>query len=314
MSSDNSQIEIIEQYLLGNLSAPEREAFEAQMSAEPALSAEVAAYRQVLEGFGSMQMSDFSSAMQEWDQEWASIDQEEAELIEWYLSGQLSGNALQQLELRIQRDEAFANKLNQYRTIFNSLGALQMSEFADNMQDWNKEETAPKAEDKGEAKVVGMRPIFRRLAIAASVLILLFAGANWYAEANYSDEQIITGLYESTRSQNVMGDNQGIEREIDQKYQEAHQQFQRGDYDNALLSFDQLLQEIPASELDDFTANYYRENIEWNRVLAQIGANSSDAEVQASLDAIKAKDGHSYQDEAMALEAKLNSFWKRLAN
>lgn len=313
MSSDNSQVEIIEQYLLGNLSASEKEAFEAQLSAEPALSAEVEAYRQVLEGFGAMQMSDFSSAMQEWEQEWASIDQEEAELIEWYLSGQLSGNALQQLELRIQKDEAFANKLNQYRTIFNSLGALQMSEFAANMSDWNKEETAPKAENKGEAKVVGMRPIFRRLAVAASVLILLFAGANWYAGANYSDEQIIKGLYESTRSQNVMGENQNSEREIDQKYQEAHQQFQNGDYSNALLSFDQLLKEIPSSELDDFTANYYQENIEWNRVLAQIGANSPDNEVQASLDAIKAKDGHDYQDEAQALESKLNSFWKRLA-
>ena len=320
MPSENNQIEIIEQYLKGELSKAERADLEAKIAEDAALSTEVEAYRQLMEGFGAIQMSDFSKDMQEWEKEWRALDQEEIEVIEWYISGKLSGNALEQFEERVAKDINFAEKVNQYKSVLDGLGAMQMNEFAQLMEGWNLDTNQTSQEAivktmprKEEAKVVGLRPIFRRLAVAAAILVLLFAGANWYANANYSNEQIIANLYEGPRSQTVMGDNENTLRAIDEQYKAAHTLFQNEQYTEAIQAFDQLLVALPQSGLDQFTANYYKENAEWNRILAQLGDGADNAQVVQDLELIANADKHDYKDKAQDLLSKMNSFWKNWA-
>ena len=111
-----------------------------------------------------------------------------------------------------------------------------------------------------------------------------------------------------------MGQNENTLRAIDEQYKTAHTLFQNKQYAEAIQTFDQLLVALPQSSLDQFTATYYKENAEWNRVLAQLGSGGNEADIIQSLEVIANAEKHGHKEKAQQLLAKMNSFWKNWAN
>lgn len=309
MPSENKLLETIEHYLQGKLTPDEQQAFDVRIQSDAALASEVEAYRSLLEGMNALQAQDFNETLSSWENEWDSAKEEDIELILWYLTDKLEGKQITQVEQRILVDTAFAEKVEQYKTILEGFGAIQMAEFSATIRGW-EQETTPSTKTN-EAEIIPMTKRLRWLAVAASVLVLLFTGY-WYAQSNYSNTAIIADMYSGPRDSSVMGDNQGIQGTIDQQFRQAHQLFNDKKYEASINAFDALLEAIPNTDLDNFTKEYYTESAEWTQILAQLAKDGKTDTLKENVANIANKDGHDHQKEAKALLSKLNSFWKQI--
>ena len=93
MPSDHYNTETIERYLTHRMGEEELAEFEGRMQQEESLRQEVAAYRPVLEGLVALRGENFRQKIHEWEGEWARANTDDTELIEWYLDGDLAGEA-----------------------------------------------------------------------------------------------------------------------------------------------------------------------------------------------------------------------------
>lgn len=310
MPSENNLLETIEHYLLGTMPAEEKVAFERRLKTDETLSAEVEAYRSILTGFNAVQMEDFKANLRQWDESWESADQEEIEVIFWYLTGKLGKDAGEKLELKIKSDAAFANKVGQYRTILEGFGAIQMENFANLIKQWDTEDSATAIDPKPEKEAVRI-PLFRKLAVAATVLILLFAGAGWYFQSSFSDAAIIAEAYKGPRDAATMGKEVELTKALDQQFRNAHKLFQQKQYTEANAAFNTFVDSMAVSNLDNFTRNYYLQSVEWTSILARIGAEYDMQTIKQDLSRISTSQKHSYRKDAATLLKKLESMGRQ---
>lgn len=119
----------------------------------------------------------------------------EIEQIERYLSNRLSAQEEEAFNARLEKDTDFQKQFADYQTIFQGFKGLRRETFKTKLSKWNDEN--PLAETTvSEGKVVAMPPAtkvfsIRRLAAAASILVLLCAGW-WYLNDSVSPlEQLV---------------------------------------------------------------------------------------------------------------------------
>ena len=310
MPSENNLLETIEHYLLGTMPSEEKVAFERRLKTDETLAAEVEAYRSILSGFGAMQMEDFGASLKQWENEWEKSEQEETELILWYLTDRLEAETKEKIELKINSNTAFANKVAQYKTILDGFGAIQMESFANLIKQWDTEESATATESKPEKEAVRIS-LFRKLAIAATILMLLFAGTGWYFQSNFSDAAIIADAYKGPRDAATMGKEVELSKALDQQFRSAHKLFQQKQYTEANAAFNTFVDSMAVSNLDDFTRNYYLQSVEWTSILARIGEGNDMQRVKRDLKRISGNQKHSYRKDAATLLKKLDSMGRQ---
>jgi tetratricopeptide (TPR) repeat protein len=180
---------------------------------------------------------------------------------------------------------------------------------------------------------VNMRPMWIRLAAAASVVLVLGWFSVQWAGTNYSDEALFSAQYESpeastfrsgTAMENplepgfkALEDNHLQVAEdffktvspVQERYAEAqyylgHAAMQLGHYNLAVDAFKSCIQRNEVK---------FKEKAEWNLLLTYVAAGQTDdPDFRNLLDTMRNDNGHSYQREATQLSKKLESFWRKI--
>ena len=200
------------------------------------------------------------------------------------------------------------------------------------LQGWAKSDTDTAAAPM-TARRVTMRPMWVRLAAAASVALLLGWFSIQWADRNYSDEAIFAAQYEAPESSSFRAgvtiynpletgfkalENNDLpaaeaffksippehERYAEAQYYLGHTASQLKHYDLAIAAFQASIQRNEAK---------FQEKAEWNLLLTYVAAGQTEnADFQALLNRIASDPNHAYQKKAEVLQGELGSFWRKL--
>ena len=301
--------EQIEAYYFGTLPEADRVSFEQQLQEDDQIRQEVATYLQILDGFMAKKSQSFLQQMQGWEQDNQHQEQDELALIESYLEQSLHPSNQERVEERMKKDPGFAAKVKQYSQLLDGFSAKRSNTFKDKLQSW--EQDSPVRElPRSKSKV---RPLTRWLAIAASFLVVLSLGLNWYASSNYSSAALANASYQKPLSNKTMGNKSEDKSAWLNRFTEAQNQFQNNDYFKARSTFQALLAEISELELDAYTEKLYQDQLDWYVTLSWLGMNERDKALNR-VQLIAQNTEHDYQSHAQELLQKIDSFWYRLAN
>ena len=253
--------------------------------------------------------------------------------IETYLNGEMTAQEEKAFDLEIEQNPELAKAVNNFGVANDAIELLIEDNLRKELNQFKSEEAASNKvvsinKNKPQAK---MRSLRSYLAAAASVAVLLgFFGMNW-ADNNYSNAALSKSFYEegynisNVRSGN--GDtntlsegltayeagsfNQAITffqsvQEGNPRYQEAqfylaNAFFENNNFSDASKQFQKII---------DTGDVRYMENAEWYKILAQLAAGETVN--QSLLNKIAADNDHIFNNKAIALQSKLNSFWRKL--
>jgi len=201
------------------------------------------------------------------------------------------------------------------------------------LQDWASETAqVPMTATKTPAKVVSMQSTWMRMAIAASVALLIgWFGFQW-AGSQYSDQALYSGNYEKPNDSVFRAGGAGEEHPLqtgydamkannmeaaatffssvltdndyfsEAQYYLGHANLQQQKYDAAITAFNQCKAR---------SSSKFKEKAEWNLLLAYIAVGKTgDTEFKTLLDETANDPAHSYQLKAKELKRDLGSFWR----
>jgi hypothetical protein len=264
---------------------------------------ETAAFNQLWNAWDALHFEEQGAKFAEMDAGWQATD--DAEIVEWYLKGELSPANQQTVETRKANDPAFAQLLDEQAQLSSGFLNLKDDDFRQQLRKWEKEAQKP------TAKLHNLRSNWLRLgAIAASVLILMVAGASWFSQQNYSDEALVERFYKQPPTGNTMGAGTTEEEAYLKSFAAAHNALESKDYPQAARLFSALSTQLPPENLNTEDLKYYQDNLDWSIVLAKIGEGKPEAEINARLERIIGDEQHTYYREAVALKKDLGSFWR----
>lgn len=189
-----------------------------------------------------------------------------------------------------------------------------------------------------ETKVVKMGGWRRILSIAASVLVLVFAGAYFYASNQYTGDAIVNQNYllaasagdrsgQATASRELLNGQQAFFAEENDLAQAQLEGIQRGDTD--YLAAQYYLGHIALREKDYQSANQIfttllgsqnlpnfinRDQLRYNQLLAMVGYGNTGAEFQRAVAELAENGTAPFNTKAAALRTKTESFWYGLIN
>lgn len=307
----NDWTEQLERQFRGTLSAEEEEALRERLATNEALREEAAQFRSLWRGFEALQESAFRSQLTSWEQAEAAVDQDE--LMEWYVNDQLSPENRERVAARISSDPATAAAYVQYQQLTKGLQQAQTDDFKDRMQKWE-------AQAQNTTPVRSIRRLFTRpVAVAAAVLVLLFVGANWYADTNYANGPMADQFVDAQQPviDIVLGDNPPAgdpNRNFLVDFAEARQMLQKGEYEAALVAFTDLQTTLMDTDFSEKQITYYQDHLEWNYLLARLGSGDTGNDFDLRLKSIADNELHTCQEVAQELLAQLQSVWRKLAD
>ncbi len=181
-----------------------------------------------------------------------------------------------------------------------------------------------------KARTRSLRPM---LSAAASILLLLVAGF-WFSNANYSGNAIASDAYTEAGSITDRSGNVQLDKNVQQGLQAY---FSEQDYDGAIRSFEQAGNSVDANyylghshfKLKQYgeAVSYFnqvlaattlpsyinRSQLEYNRLLAQIGAGDTGSTFEQNLAQLIQNGQPPFNTKAQALKDKMGSFWRNLA-
>jgi hypothetical protein len=284
----------------GKASTQELEALEKELNSMPDGQAEAGYYRRLWDGFAALRSQQFREETSQWELEASTTDDEE--LAEWYIAGELSPTQQERLAQRQKTDPEFARIVTEQQQLQTGFAALKTQNFREQIQGW-EEEQAP-------VNVRQLRPRwFRPLAIAAGFLLLLAVGGNWYSQSNYSNTALAGKYYKVTPTGNTLGADTEREAYLE-KFDQAHQDLKADKHAAAASVFEQLATQAPPASFSDEDLKYYQDNIDWNLIIARLGAGSTTGDFDLRLNRITQDPDHTYYKQAVALQEDLGSFWR----
>lgn len=299
----NELIAQLEALRAGQLSEEEHKKLLQELDKLPDAEEEKAAFYQLWEAWDALRFEEQRAKFAALDAEWQASD--DAELVEWYLNGALSPANQQTIETRKANDPAFAQVLQEQAQINSGFLDLKDDDFRQQLRKWEVEEEKP------TARLRGLKANWKRLgAIAASVLILMVAGAGWFAQQNYSDEALVARFYKPPPTGNTMGAGAAQAEDYLASFAAAHEALENKNYEAAAQLFAALSTELPPENFAAEDLKYYQDNLDWSIVLAKVGEGKPAAEIKARLEQIIGQEEHTYYREAVALEKALASLWR----
>ncbi len=280
MHKEDYDIATIEQYLAGQLGAEQAARFEAQLATDEALKADTAQYSRLFDGLNALRSQAYRDKIAGWE-----------------------------------ADTQLAESRTTLAPILDGLAALRSEGLRDQMLVWEKAHQSETVDlPKKETPVRTLRPVFvRRLAVAASILLLICVGAGWYAASNYSTDTLVADYYRMPNIGNQMGGEQTMRSRLESRFAEAHQLMQDKSYAEALKAFGEVQSLSRSAGLEDADVQYYSDQVSWNRVLILMAQQVSDEELRAALDQVVSNPENEYREKAASLKQQIDSHWRRLA-
>lgn len=179
-----------------------------------------------------------------------------------------------------------------------------------------------------QSRMRSLRPI---LSAAASILLLLVAGF-WFADNSYSNHSLLSEAYLEAGG---LGDKGGTELDdnlqkglqaffdnnnyslaidyfqqagnsVDAQYYLGHSHYKLGQYTEAVGYFEKVLTQT------ELPAYINSSKLEYNRLLAQVGAGDTGAKFEQNLENLIQNGQAPFNQKAQNLKDKLGSFWRNL--
>jgi anti-sigma-K factor RskA len=304
-------IENIELYLKGEMTPEESQAFETRMDSDPELAEEVQAYKVIFSGFSGLAGDQFKEKMASWAAEWQRSDQEETMLVEAFVKDELHPDLKRSVQERIQTDTAFAKKVDQYRIVLSGFEGMRDEAFKQTLTSWEEKKVVKQDTTQHKANV---RPLFRRLAVAASFLLVISIGLKWYAAANFNTATIAESAYFRPETGGTMG-SQTPETVllVEQQFAQAHDMMESLEYETAIESFDNVLLSLDVAGLSDSRKTAMRDNALYSKALALLALDEKTEEVRELLQELNNLTADNYyKTKVRELQAQLDSFWFRI--
>ncbi len=306
-TENHTQIETIERYLRGGMTAEERIAFAGRLAGDEALQQETEDFERILGGFRTLCEEQLLADFTEWDKE--SGEEDELALIEAFLNGELSAENRNKVLERLETDLAFGEKMNQHKTLLAGFEAIRSEEFEGHLKTW--ESNAEKGKTR---KLTPVKTWVYRLAAAASVLLLAGVGLHWYAANHFSASALEEQFYQAPNLGGTMRGDSQIGDPLVIAYEKAHRQMAAKEFSGAESAFQNVLSLLGMLKPDELTQKNYRDNAEWNIVLAQLAQGKTGEKFRERLDAVAGDAGHTYNAQAARLKEKMASVWFRWVN
>lgn len=238
------------------------------------------------------------------------------EQIKAYLDGKLSESDVAEFEKQLAADGDLKKEIAAYDTLFKGFKYLNEESFSEDVKTWGNElrtKENVKQIGKKEGKI---RALYRYVAVAASVLLLLGFGMNWWAGQHFSNEALANEYYSPPLNSGTMGGpDESLLKPINTFFESAHEAYSGGDYEKSLKTFNDLSRVLESNRqnLDELTYRLYSENSDWTRLMIWLKTNQTGtAEFENLLNEIAADSEHAYSEQAQKLKKNLNGFWRSL--
>ncbi|MBX2927402.1 MAG: hypothetical protein KF852_06155 [Saprospiraceae bacterium] len=164
--------------------------------------------------------------------------------IEDYLLENLSEEERTAFEAQLQTDEALAEAVARQRLEHRAMQLSLQDDLRAQMAEWKKEKTGKAANGATqtgpprEAKRITLSSRLTRIALAASILLVVAMVARWaFFNPSLSNEELAAAYYESPPAGIARGTESGPDKIV---FDEALAQIQRGAYSEALQSLSNI--------------------------------------------------------------------------
>lgn len=177
-----------------------------------------------------------------------SQDEKDIELIDKYVKGELSGDALAGFEQRLATDITFAEQVEWHEKLVGGIKKQSQKELKDYLQSLEEEDVS--LHIKSEPKIKFFLSDYWKYSMAAAVTLLIVSAFifNWLRP---SPQDLFVQYYQPYPNVEAT-----IERndEATGAYTQAFQLYEDGQYAEAAIAFDQLLERYPQTEALNFYA------------------------------------------------------------
>ncbi|RMG87536.1 MAG: hypothetical protein D6714_02200 [Bacteroidetes bacterium] len=236
------------------------------------------------------------------------------ETIKTYIDGQLPEAEKRNFERALQSDPVLKDEVAAFRKIMTGLRLLNEEEFGKQVRKWSGEYAARNR----TARKKTLRPLLRKIAVAAGILLFLGIAAYEWATVNYSNEALVSDLYQAPPPNTTMGQAADpLLKPLHQLFMTMHTDFQQGNYEKAREDLDNLTRILASNrdKMDALSWKFYHENVEWTRVLLMLKTHqTADPAFKKQLDQIADDPRNGYAPQARKLRQALSSFWRKMAD
>lgn len=256
--------------------------------------------------------------------------------IEAYLSGEMNETEATAFDKEVATNKELAAAVDRHLLAHDAIEVMIEDNLRAEMKDWsaaankNKEANIHQiGQKKGSSGKV--RRLVYRLAAAASVALVVGFFGLQFSNTNYSNTALSTGAYNfdlsATRStntaQNPLAKGLKAYENADYaaaiqffqniptanlQYNEAqyylgHSLYQNKDYGQSINTFQKV---VSTNDLR------YKEAAEWYQVVNYVAVKKEGNDLTTLLNQLVRDEGHPYHKNAVELDTKLNSFWRKL--
>jgi hypothetical protein len=248
------------------------------------------------------------------------------EHIEAWVRGEMDETTRQSFEAQMAFDKDLQEEVAAYRQLYGGFRQLRNAHFAAEVAQWTQEaKKRPSLRlhsvqgDQDSANVISInrganrRQLYRRLALAASVVLLMGITVAWWGSQQYSNEKLIAGAYSPPLSSATMGNEQAQASEWEKGFAAAHLLFQQKKYADAAAAFETSVRQLESnpSLFDALTGKSYLDNARWSLLLAKFAAGQTDeAAFTQGLEVFVRDPASDYADEAKEIQQNMKSFWR----
>jgi hypothetical protein len=219
------------------------------------------------------------------------------ERIEAYLNGTLDPAQRTEFEQQLLADEALQKEVNRHRKAAFAINYGRSQALKSRLTMIDKELAEPTISASRRI------PLYRRIAVAASVLILIAAGAHFYAHRTYSSHAIATHYFASSQIDAFRGQDDNVNT-LANKFVEAEKLFQEGKYESAAQEYQVIIKED----------SLLKEQAEWNLALSYYAVDPASPQFKLLFDRMLADTQHDYHQQAKELHETMQDLFYKLVN
>lgn len=183
------------------------------------------------------------------------VTNEEWELIDRYLDGELKDNELRQFEQRLQNDQEWKEKTESCQLI--RIGIAE-SALAEKVKEWTPETTTPVSNDNSKIRVL---PSVLKWVAAACVILAIGTVTWWLIQRPGSNEKTYMAFYQPDPGLlTVMGPADAYQ------FEQAMVHYKAGEYRKAALAWESIRGTYaPSDTLHYFIASAWQAEGEWEK-------------------------------------------------
>lgn len=240
--------------------------------------------------------------------------------IEAWLKGEMNADDRQAFENQLESDPELRNEVETYRRIFEGFQGWRAEKFASVVSGWTQD---AKSKQSDTGKIVPMKQVatrltlWRKLAVAASFILLLgIAAVRWSAQ-QYSDVKLASNAYRPPLASGTMGNQEPLAGNLERSFELGHEFFQKGNYADAARQFESVILTLETNPevVDGITRKFFLENSKWSKLLSQFAAGQlTDEEFSAALHIFANDPASDYAENAKKLQRDLDSVWRKIKN